>query len=635
MEVPSCNSRLTDHAEDVEPRKPLRQRLRERINSGEVFFSLEFYPPHTEAGLKALYRSVEQFANAGPLFVDITWNLRSDPGSEKPTSTTSVAYHLLNTYLLDVVTHLTCLDSTTTQIESHIERIKNIGVRNIVALRGDKPENLSEPMMTYKHASQLVQLLRSNCGEYFTIAVAGYPLMHPESPSLEDDLKFLKQKVDEGADFIITQFFFNPSTYFTFVRRCRGIGIDVPIIPGILAIHSYDAIKKICKMSGIVLPDSIEALLEPVRDIPSLVKEIGVDIAVQLSLELLNDKQYPAPGLHFYTLNKLSPTEEILRQIGLWNTVPTRILPWRVNRTQIIRRTEAVRPIYWKNRPMAYICRTQRWTNFPSVTWNDKPNSEMSNLDDYKLFDPLQRISKVNLRKMRGDNLCSVEQVNKTFADMLFGENKDGVVQYFPWSERAVNGEALSIKEELLWCCSHGLLPINWQEAVNGVSSSDPLFGWGEPNGTIYQKGYIEFFADSPKADKILHTVRKYPRISYHLVSCNNSYEETNAPTSVTANVVTWGEFPDGKTVQPYVTQPQAFRQWTEEAFHQWSTWGDVYDATAGARHLLKTISASYILVSLVDNDYLNPCCLFDMLKEALGDRAEGSEMATNDFSKS
>ncbi|KFD54317.1 hypothetical protein M514_04859 [Trichuris suis] len=607
----------------VEPLRPLRERIHDLIKAGDVFFSLEFFPPHTDVGLRNLYRKMERFAEAGPLFVDITWSVRRDSASDQPNSSISVARSFRNMFLLDVVVHLTCVNCTTSQMEAYANKIRNMGVRNVVALRGDTTTKPSLSSMKYANAVQLVQLLRFKHGDYFTIAVAGYPLGHSEAVSFDEDLKFLKRKVDEGADVIITQFFFSSKSYFYFVRRCRDMGITVPIIPGIMPLHDFEGYKKTCSMCGMVMPTWMCQMFEPIQEDAEAVKNLGIHLAVKMSQELLGHTFYRAPSLHFYTLNQEEPTKTILKRIGMWQTIGRSILPWKVNPTQAIRRSERVRPIYWKNRPKAYIFRTKHWILYPNVNWTYRSDIQLSDLEGYQLFDPLRAISRKRLLEMWGASLQSMDDINAVFFSVVSGRpNANGiVVEYFPWSESKLKCSVLPPVDDLLWCASNGILLINWQAAVNKVPSGtveidDASFGWGELGG----HAYLEFFASPTFVHSLLSIIAKYPMVSYHVINRDASFEKTNAPSLVEANVVTWGIFPDNQCIQPYVTHPMAFRQWKDEAFNQWKMWEDLYKPHSSEHSLFSEIYDQYKLVSLVDNDYTNPTSLFKLLKDAIAE---------------
>lgn len=189
--------------------------------------------------------------------------------------------------------------------------------------------------------------------------------------------------MDAGADFIITQLFFRAETFIKFVRDCRALGIDVPIIPGVMPIQSYDSLRQIAKLSKLEVPGEIINIVAPLKDNDEAIRNYGVQQAVTLIRELFSAGV--APGVHFYTLNREVATTAILKQLGLWVTDPRRPLPWR-RAANAKRSTETVRPIFWSSRPKAYIYRTRHWDEFPNGRWGKSDSPAFGDLKDYYLF---------------------------------------------------------------------------------------------------------------------------------------------------------------------------------------------------------------------------------------------------------
>ncbi len=214
----------------------------------------------------------------------------------------------------------------------------------------------------------MVKFIRENYGNYFVICVAAYPQGHPDSLSYEEDIMHLKEKVIAGADFIITQLFFKAETFIKFVRDCREIGINCPIIPGILPIQSYESLRHICKLSKLEVPIEIVHTLEKMKDNDEDIRNYGIESTVKLCKDLIQSGI--VNGLHFYTLNREIAVTEILRRLELWSTSPThRTLPWQQSPTMNnvnVRKSEDVRPIFWSTRPKSYVCRTSEWDQFPN-----------------------------------------------------------------------------------------------------------------------------------------------------------------------------------------------------------------------------------------------------------------------------
>ncbi|KRZ19961.1 putative methylenetetrahydrofolate reductase [Trichinella pseudospiralis] len=316
-----------------------------------------------------------------------------------------------------------------------------------------------------------------------------YPTGHPDASSYEEDLLNLKAKVDAGADFIITQLFFDEMHYFKFVNDCRKIGIVVPIIPGILPIQSYQSIMKIVQLSKIVIPDSVLTTLESIKENAEAVRNFGISFAVELCRKLLNAERHVVPGLHFYTLNQEKSTRSILEQIGLWKESPVRMLPWKKHPVHSVRCREAVRPIYWNTRPKSYLCRTRDWKQFPHGRWGDLGNPAFGDLKHY-LFSCIDQMNDSCALDMWDKELSSFEHVRDIFCNFIARTpNRHGhTVRRLPWNENHSDPAVDVLKDELIYYNSNGILTINCQVAVNGLPSNDPIFGWGEANGYIYQK---------------------------------------------------------------------------------------------------------------------------------------------------
>ncbi|MDF1536063.1 MAG: methylenetetrahydrofolate reductase [NAD(P)H] [bacterium] len=269
--------------------------------------SFEFFPPRNPESEHILHETVEVLKRFEPDFVSVTYGA----GGSTRDRTLQWTIDIKERYGLDVMMHLTCLASTREDIGSVVEVLRHSGIENVLALRGDPPRDL--PLVQVKDdfsfACELVEYLEK-LGR-FSIGVAGYPEGHLESPSLETDIQYLKQKVDAGADFIITQIFFDNRYFFDFVDRAASAGIDVPIIPGIMPIVNLGQVQRFTQMCGATVPDRIVGEMEG-RDDEEMVK-IGIEYAVGQCRELIDAQ---VAGLHFYTLNRNQATELVLDEIG-------------------------------------------------------------------------------------------------------------------------------------------------------------------------------------------------------------------------------------------------------------------------------------------------------------------------------
>jgi methylenetetrahydrofolate reductase (NADPH) len=281
-------------------------RITDRLRARAPFFSFEFFPPQTDAGVTSLFATLEKLKPLDPAFVSITYGAG---GSSRP-RTVEFAKRIKNEIGLEVLAHLTCASASADELRTTLKELEAGGIENVLALRGDPPKG-SEAFVAHEagfnYASDLVALLEREFD--FCIGGAAYPEKHPEATSLHADLDALERKVNAGARFLITQLFFDNRHYFDFVARVRARGITVPILPGIMPITNYDQIDRFTKSCGATIPIGLRTELEARREEPEAVAELGVAFATLQCVELLDGG---APGIHFYTLNKSPATRAVV-----------------------------------------------------------------------------------------------------------------------------------------------------------------------------------------------------------------------------------------------------------------------------------------------------------------------------------
>lgn len=320
------------HGTAVEQCSRTYVKLSDKIRSrSSPFFSLEFFPPRTKEGAVNLFAKLNRFRVGVPLFVDITWHAASNVSTEviavDSTDSVNVAGVALNYCGLDVILHITCVGQNKESMDALIRRAKKCGITNLLVLRGDKPQD--EVDMFFKHPVDLIRYIRSEYGDFFTIAVAGYPSGHPESKSYTDDLLYLKGKVEAGADFVITQLFFEAAAFIKFVKDCRDIDIEVPILPGVLPIQSYESLRQIVKLSKLEIPRCLVDKMIKIKDNDEAIRKFGIELAVKTCKEILDSNA--ALGIHFFTLNREVAVISILQRLGLWRT--TERIEWPVRKS--------------------------------------------------------------------------------------------------------------------------------------------------------------------------------------------------------------------------------------------------------------------------------------------------------------
>jgi methylenetetrahydrofolate reductase (NADPH) len=277
----------------------------------EPVFSFEFFPPKTPEGEANLFGAVQELRALEPAYVSVTYGA----GGSTRDKTLDIVTRIRREHGLEAMAHFTCVGATVDELRATLDRFRDAGIENVLALRGDPPQGQEEWVRTeggLEHSAELVALI----AESYPFAVAGacFPETHIHATSPEDDLRHLKTKVDAGVQFLITQLFFDDAVYEDFVARAREIGIDVPIVPGIMPITNVAQIKRITELCGSDLPAHLVAQLEARADDPRAVSDFGVAYATLRCAELL---ARGAPGIHFYTLNRSPATRAILSALQL------------------------------------------------------------------------------------------------------------------------------------------------------------------------------------------------------------------------------------------------------------------------------------------------------------------------------
>ncbi|TFG91468.1 MAG: methylenetetrahydrofolate reductase [NAD(P)H] [Syntrophobacterales bacterium] len=287
-------------------------RIAERLNSGKQFLSLEFFPPKNSSDWPAFFNVVDSLKILQPLFVSVTYGA----GGSTSDNTLAIVTRLKQEFSLEPMAHLTCVGATEKSILSFLEDLKAVGVDNVLALRGDPPQDpgfVLPESKDFVFASDLVTFIRKHYPS-MGIGVAGYPEGHPEAASLEKDLQFLKHKVDQGGDFVVSQLFFDNDYYWDFVQRARDLGIEKPIVPGVMPIFSLKVIKKVVSLCGATVPAQLLRELEAAdaQGGADAVQALGIRHARSQILGLLKGG---APGVHLYTLNRDDACLELLEGI--------------------------------------------------------------------------------------------------------------------------------------------------------------------------------------------------------------------------------------------------------------------------------------------------------------------------------
>ena len=274
-------------------------RIDQVVGRGKPTISFEFFPPKNEAGFQQLYRAIDELHPLHPTYVSVTYGA----GGSTRSKTVELVEKIQNDLKIRAMAHLTCVGHGRVEIAEILERLKSAGVENVLALRGDPPQGqvgFSPAPDGFSHGNELMEFIRAR-GYAFCLGGACYPEAHLEAEGLDEEIEHTKRKIADGAEFLISQLFFDNAFYFHFVERARKAGITVPIVPGLMPITNIAQIERITRMCGATVPMRLRLALEKRKDDPEAVLQLGVAHATLQAADLLANG---APGVHFYTLNR-------------------------------------------------------------------------------------------------------------------------------------------------------------------------------------------------------------------------------------------------------------------------------------------------------------------------------------------
>lgn len=657
------------------------EKITDKINAlppNSTYFSLEFFPPKTAMGSSNLRARLDRMSRAlRPLFVNVTW------GAGGSTAEKSLELAELCQRELGITTclHLTCTNMNQSLVDQALEEAKVLGIRNILALRGDPPrsreyrvaeENTAQEKFEY--AIDLVRYIRRTYGDYFCIGVAAYPEghadeSHPSEQSLEHDLPYLINKVQAGADFIMTQLFFDVEAYDRFEMILRNHPSktfrDIPIIPGIMPIQGYQILKRTTKLSHAKLPQSIVRILEEVKNNDEMVKKVGVDIVSDIveSVKKIKDRTPGPKGFHFYTLNLEKAVSFILERTNLILPVSPQsesdvavidesitslhisdkltvngaghVSNWSGRRQSSVGsdphnrvvvdnascpdfETSAAEagipkePVNTRANTLAIsegegtLGREATWDDYPNGRWGDARSPAYGEIDGYGVS--------LHVSVNQAINLWGYPTNTSDITD-LFIRHMQGTLTALPWSEQDLNEETHKIYEELLALNRRGWWTVASQPAVNGVRSSDPIFGWGPNGGFVFQKAFVEFFLPSSSWIKLRSALQSNEDVTLLAINAAGDFEMSNQQSGT--NAVTWGTFPGKEIITPTIIEEVSFRAWAEEAFDTWGEWQRVYSPQSPSAKLIEGIRTDYWLVNIIHHTYVEKDALWNLLLNA------------------
>ncbi|MCJ1354529.1 MAG: hypothetical protein MMC33_004518 [Icmadophila ericetorum] len=610
------------------------------------YFSLEFFPPKTQMGLSNLQPRLARMAHAfRPLFINVTWGAGGST-SDKSLELAEICQRQLG---LTTCLHLTCTNMKKKLIDEALEEAKAMGVKNILALRGDPPrdkeyrlegeeeEETDEPTLVW--AADLVRYIRSEYGDYFCIGVAGYPEGHSDESHPADqnplhDMPYLVEKVKAGADFIMTQLFYDIDKYLDYEKMVRGWDREVlgsiPIILGLMPIQNYQILKRVTKLSHASLPGSVLSRLEGIKNDDEAVKSVGVDILSDIIEKIKTTKKStPGPrGFHFYTLNLEKVVGLILDRCHLippstpedndlatkfngiskdeshrplrngYDTPNNRVMTNSPAPNQPSTTTKAPPPSSDSHpsrstevaisQGLGSIGREATWDDYPNGRFGDARSPAFGEIDGYG---PSLHLSPAAARSKWGFPTTR-EDIGTLFKKHVMGD-----LDQLPWSDGGDSGlkeETLVIRKELCDLIEQkGWWSVASQPAIDGLPSSDPTFGWGPKNGFVFQKAFVEFFVPATSWQTILRPHLLKPGITeevswYATDPTGADFESSellsqphlsrrSSQTKTAMNGVTWAVFPGKEIVTPTIIEEVSFRAWGEEAYGIWSAWERCY----------------------------------------------------------
>ncbi|WVN89599.1 methylenetetrahydrofolate reductase [Cryptococcus depauperatus CBS 7841] len=610
----------------------------------EPFHNFEFFPPLTEAGLVNLLDRIHRLTSSPlprPLIVSVTWGA----GGSTSDKSLELAERIFKMGV-EVMLHLTCTNMPKEKIDFTLQRCKEIGIQNILALRGDPPRSeeyaISTPLPDFfKHADDLVRYIRAEHGSYFCIGVAGYPTLHPDSKSEEAEFKWLKVKCDAGADFIVTQLFYDTEGFLDWVKTCRAQGISLSIIPGIMPIQSFASFRRLVNLTKTPIPFSITADLQPISADDAAVKRYGAELATKMVRRIL-DSGFVS-GVHFCTLNLEKSVWTILDNLGWMEERHGKSAP----RNKVIENDGHSDGISMNGKApnhaashtsnlsispseASYIAQLGFHTLPPAPknglgtqggnngedSWDEYPNGRFTDVRSpaYGEIDGWGsglKITGTQVLKEWGVP-TSVADLSALFISYL---RSDIQAPTTPFCDLPLSPESHSILPHLISLNSTESQhwTVGSQPAVDAAKSEDPVFGWGPRGGYVFQKAFVEFFVREDEVKRLEEKV-KLAGGTITMYAANKAGGFKSNTESDAVNAVTWGVFPGQEIAQSTIIEETSFLAWKEEAFSIWTDWSLLYPPHSSARKLLEGIASEWWLVSLIHHDYKDKEALWNFL---------------------
>ncbi|KAL2315251.1 Methylenetetrahydrofolate reductase [Schizosaccharomyces pombe] len=633
--------------------------LIDKIPNGNAFYSFEYFPPKTTVGLENLSSRITRMSrNMMPLFSSVTW------GTAGSTAEVSIylAKMLEQHHKIPACLHLTCTNVDKAIIDKALETAKEYGIRNILALRGDPPLNSDHwegKVSEFEHAVDLVRYIREKYGDYFCIGVAAYPEGHVDSnvPELSKDplrdIPFLIEKVEAGADFIITQIFYEPEAFIKFENFVRNHSSNalrnIPIIPAIMPIQSYGSLKRMTRLCGCSVPSSLMQRLNAAKPDDEAIKNIGVEHIVDMIKKIMDNVQGRVHGFHFCTLNLERSVALILKNSGLltkrWKQVESEMEDEKLLRTtrkrlsldepaelhnQVV--VPSQQPVADKSSNLfvtskqssvsghkdnlteeapfsvsegsGVLGRQANWDDFTNGRFGDPRSPAYGEIDGYG---PTLHFPPSEALKLWG------YPVDESDITSLFQKHIMSDISAIPWIDEPVEVETKTIAKYLLKLNGNSWWTVGSQPAVNGAPSTDPVFGWGPKGGRVFQKAFVECFVNGKDLKDFITKWHDNPQVTYYAGN-NKSEFLTNAPKDG-ASAVTWGVYPGREIIQSTIIAEVSFKAWLSESFQVWGEWANLYSKNTPSRKLLENCINDRWLVTVIHHDFMDKNGLWKVLE--------------------
>ncbi|KDR73532.1 hypothetical protein GALMADRAFT_251254 [Galerina marginata CBS 339.88] len=599
----------------------------EAQDASNPFYTFEFFPPRTDQGFDNLMSRISRLSALNPLAISVTWGAG---GSTKDRSLELAG--LTQNSDVNTILHLTCTNMELGLVDEVLKAVKQQGIQNILALRGDPPRGeeewiASDPRFT--RAVDLVSYIRSvpEYSAWFCIGVAGYPDGYADNPVDEDiEIDRLKEKVDTGADFIMTQLFYDVDKFLSWYRKIRQRGITIPVIPGVMPIQTYSSFARVTKLCGTRVPESVSTELAAISHDDRLVKDYGVNLAVNIIKSLRVEGGIN--GFHFCTLNLEKSVQRVLETLG-WAGSPS------TDQNKLI-----VEPPGTPSHPLPLADADSKLMILPlnaansatlglstiSTTEGEAGRGELNNAASWDDF-PNGRFGDFKSPAFGNQDLWGGSGISRpeALAQWRNPKKAEDLTQIFlnhlhskipttPFSPTPLSPESLMILSHLEKLTQRGWWTVGSQPAVNGASSSDEVVGWGPRAGYVFQKCFVEFFCSEQDVNAIEQRIKESGNGWVHYFAGKNQGEcRSNVPDNG-RNAVTWGVFPGQEIVQTTIIERESFLSWKDEAFSIWSEWASFYRPGSEERELLEGVRNNQWLVSVVHHDYQNPEALWTFL---------------------